>query len=232
MDVKDIQERIINLIQNTRVHNLNFVTPDHFLPHVFLLVSSLRERGFNLPIVLNVSGYQAKSLLKIADQYADIYLTDYKYADADLAEQLSKCKDYPQKALEAIVEMIKQKGFLSLDNEQDPATARVGVLVRHLILPGFIENSQQALTSLFLEFGPQLPLSLMSQYWPVCDHEQQNLNRFLTKDEFYQVYDHALELGFENLYVQFPEEENICSQSSSQFLPDFTSIDPFGLKSC
>lgn len=232
METQDILERIIGLIQKTRVHNLNFVTPDHFFPHVFLLVSLVRERGFNLPIVFNLSGYQSRSLLKIADQYADIYLTDYKYADDDLAAQLSKCKDYPQKALEAIVEMIKQKGFLSIDNDQNPAIAYEGVIVRHLILPGFTENSQQALTSLFLEFGRQLPISLMSQYWPVCNHDQQHLNRFLTKDEFYQVYDHALELGFENLYVQFPEEDNIWGQSSSQFLPDFTSSTPFGLKGC
>jgi len=166
----------------------------------------------------------------MADEYADIYLTDYKYADADLAQQLSKCKDYPQKALEAIFEMIKQKGFLSLKSDEDPAVAHEGVLIRHLILPGFIENSIQSLTSLFLEFGRQLPLSLMSQYWPVCDHEQHHLNRFLTKDEFYQVYDHALELGFENLFVQFPEEDCISGLSSSRFLPDFTSSEPFGDK--
>lgn len=230
MKTQDILANIIGLIRKTRAHNLNFVTPDHFFPHVFLLVSSLRERGFNLPIVLNLSGYQSKSLLKMAGEYADVYLADYKYADADLAQQLSKCKDYPQKALEAIFEMIKQKGFLSVKNIEDPAIAHEGVLVRHLILPGFIENSRQALTSLFLEFGRQLPLSLMSQYWPVCDHDQQHLNRFLTKDEFYQVYDHALELGFENLFVQFPEEGRISGLSSSRFLPDFTASEPFGLK--
>ena len=166
----------------------------------------------------------------MAGEYADIYLTDFKYADADLAQQLSKCKDYPQKALEAIFEMIKQKGFLSIKNDEDPAVAHEGVLIRHLILPGFIENSIQALTSLFLEFGPKLPLSLMSQYWPVCDHDQPQLNCFLTRDEFYQVYDHALELGFEDLFVQFPEEMEISGQPSSRFRPDFSASEPFGDK--
>ena len=99
-----------------------------------------------------------------------------------------------------------------------------------MILPGHTENSINALTSLFLEFGKALPLSLMSQYWPVCNHDQHNLNRSLTKDEFYQVYNHALELGFENLFVQFPEEDCICGLSSSRFLPDFTLSKPFGDK--
>jgi len=226
MKMSDLLREVVKLIQVKQVHNINFVTPDHFFPHIFLLVSFLRLKGFQLPMVYNLSGYQSKSSLKKAEDYVDIYLSDYKYGDPDLALQLSKCRDYPQTALEAIVEMVKQKGFLSLDNKE-PAIARQGVLVRHLILPGYVENSIQALTTLFLEFGPQLPLSLMSQYWPVLYHPEMKLNRFLSRAEFDRVYGHTLDLGFENLFVQFPEKDRDLKEPSSRFLPDFSCDDPF-----
>lgn len=230
MDLHDLSEGIVKLIKTNRVHNINFVTPDHFLPHVLMLVASLRGKGFRLPVVFNLSGYQSPSSLKMSEQYADIYLVDYKYAEAGLALRLSTCRDYPRTALEAIAEMVKQKGFLAVDNNQDPAVAHKGVLVRHLILPGFIENSIQALTTLFLEFGRGLPLSLMSQYWPVLHQREPSLNRFVTALEFERVYNHALELGFENMFVQFPEENHASGAQASRFLPDFNLKAPFGGK--
>ncbi len=101
----------------------------------------------------------------------DIYLPDFKYADPRLAAKLSRCLDYPTVALEAIALMARQKGFLdTCGSEEVPAVASKGLLVRHLILPGFVENSIEALTTLFIEFGPRLPISLMSQYHPVVRH--------------------------------------------------------------
>lgn len=214
------------MIDEFRVHNINFVTPDHFYPYTFRLVEQLRENGYNLPILYNCSGYQSVGLLKTAEKYADIYMPDYKYSDSEIAKKLSRCKDYPQKALEAIAEMVRQKGFLDLSSG-DNKVASKGVLVRHLILPGKIENSIHALDSLFLEFGPLLPLSLMSQYHPVLRHEDPDMNRFLTVNEFDAVYSHALDLGFKNMFVQFPAGYDSMPEEQSDFLPDFNRKSPF-----
>jgi putative pyruvate formate lyase activating enzyme len=165
-------------------------------------------------------------MLRITEDHADIYLPDFKYSDPHLANNLSGCKDYPDAALLAITEMIRQKGFLdSLGDPKKPA--QKGVLVRHLILPGKIMNSINALTTLFLEVGPELPLSLMSQYQPVVQFEDKTLNQTLTEEEFNRAYSHALELGFKNMFVQFPEGSPLDQTEPLPFLPDFRKRQPF-----
>ena len=224
--IKELISKLEYMINAQHVHNINFVTPDHFFPHVFCLVALLRRRGYDLPIVYNLSGYQSVEMLKIAKRYSDIYLPDFKYADASLAGELSGCTDYPQIALDAIVEMVRQKGFLDFFSN-GTGLAEKGVLVRHMILPGKIDNSINALTSLFLEFGKELPLSLMSQYHPVLPQKDPNLNRFITKEEFDKVYSHANDLGFIHLYVQFPDKNRMDERAKHLFLPDFRQPDPF-----
>ena len=217
---------VIYMIDHDHVQNINFVTPDHFFPYTFLLVKHLRDKNYPIPVVYNLSGYQSLNMLRIAEDYSDIYLPDFKYSDPHVSNNLSGCKDYPDIALQAIMEMIRQKGFL--DSFQDPERpAKKGVLVRHLILPGMIMNSINALTMLFLEFGPELPLSLMSQYQPIFQLDDTAMNRPLLKEEFDKVYSHALELGFENMFVQFPEETPSNQTESLLFLPDFRKKEPF-----
>jgi putative pyruvate formate lyase activating enzyme len=224
IEVAGLLAKVEEMIIRAHVHNVNFVTPDHFFPYVFELVALLRSKGYDLPVVFNLSGYQSVNLLKSAEAYVDIYLPDFKYADRELAKKFSRCHDYPDVALAALSEMISQKGFLdSLD--QRHALAKRGVLVRHLILPGHVENSINALTTLFVEFGSELPLSLMSQYVPVTLQDAESLNRYLTEEEFNQVYSHALDLGFEHLFVQFPGQESLDTKPS--FLPDFRLDKPF-----
>ena len=213
------------MIRLHRVHNINMVTPDHFFPHVLELVSLLGREAGNLPIVFNVSGYQSVDMLKEAEKSVHIYLPDFKYADAALAKALSFAPDYTVVALNAIDEMVRQKGFLDA-TPSGRTPAGKGVLVRHLILPGKIQNSFDALTTLFVEFGAHLPLSLMSQYWPVLPQKDEALNRPLEEDEFLAVYRHALDLGFDHLYVQFPEKDR-PPISRQDFLPDFRLDQPF-----
>lgn len=226
MDLEELLARVEAMILKDGVHNVNFVTPDHFFPYAFHLISRLRERGHDLPMVFNLSGYQSVASIRLAHAFTDIYLPDYKYADRDLAARLSQCRDYPDAALAAIGEMIGRKGFLhSLENQDSPATT--GVLVRHLILPGYVENSLDALTTLFLEFGRSLPLSIMSQYCPVLHQDDENLNRPLRKEEFDLVYAHALDLGFEHLFIQVPEESVEGDSERAPFVPDFRLDRPF-----
>jgi len=217
ISVKKLAERLYQLIEEKKVHNINFVTPDHFIPHLILLIEMIKKR-YQIPIVFNVSGYQDVDLLKEIREYVDIYLPDFKYSDKRLAARLSSCPDYPKIALDAISEMIRQKGFV-----ETSSVAKRGVLVRHLILPGQIKNSIDALSMLFIEFGKELPISLMSQYKPVRRQKVESLNRQLRGEEFYQVYEHAISLGFKNMFVQFPEE----TKGDSEFLPDFTLSEPF-----
>ena len=224
--VDELFERVVGMIETYHVHNVNLVTPDHFFPHVFELVFLLRRQGYNLPVVYNLSGYQSISMLRIAESFADIYLPDFKYADSALSQRLSKCRDYPKKALEAVVEMVRQKGFLE-DIDASSHVAGKGVLVRHLILPGQVENSLDALTALFLEFGSGLPLSLMSQYHPVLSQKDKALNCSLTKDEFDRVFSHAGDLGFERLFVQLLDHTPAVKPQAVPFLPDFREKQPF-----
>jgi len=224
IELESLLAMVEDMILHRRVHNVNFVTPDHFFPYVFELVKLLRGKGYSLPMVFNLSGYQSVNLLQSAEEYADIYLPDFKYSDRNLAKRLSRCQDYPDVALAALSEMITQKGFLDCFDTGDPLAGK-GVLVRHLLLPGYVENSINALTTLFVEFGAELPLSLMSQYVPVTLQEAETLNRPLTEEEFNEVYSHSLDLGFQHLFVQFPEKA--ASDGKPPFLPDFRLDKPF-----
>ena len=140
--------------------------------------------------------------------------------------KLSKCRDYSEVALEAIGEMVKQKGFFDTFLKGSEIAIK-GVLVRHLILPGNAGNSMDALTSLFVEFGKGLPLSLMSQYQPIAQQKNEALNRLLSHEEFDKVYSHAMELGFKNLFIQFPEKGPKLQTARSPFVPDFQRAEPF-----
>ncbi|MFC1822778.1 radical SAM protein [Thermodesulfobacteriota bacterium] len=224
MQIHELFLLVVKMIKKDQVHNINLVTPDHFLPHAFELATRLCKEDYNLPVIYNLSGYQSIEMLRMAEEYVDIYLPDYKYADGSLAAQHSKAGDYPVVALEAIAEMVRQKGGLEIPQGQQ-APAKKGVLVRHLILPGKVENSLKALTTIFLEFGGTLPLSLMSQYHPIHPRQRGELNRLITSEEFKRVYEHALELGFEQLFVQFPDAEP--SQKASPYFPDFRQEEPF-----
>jgi putative pyruvate formate lyase activating enzyme len=223
--VPSIVARIRTLHQQQGIHNINFVTPDHFFPHTIAVVERLQTLGISLPVVYNVSGYQALSALRLIEPLADIYLPDFKYADASLAENLSRAPDYPEVALTAIAQMVRRKGFLDSCPAGDSAPARAGVLVRHLILPGHIENSLTALDMLYAEFGASLPVSLMAQYSPPRRFADGSpLNRTLTEDEYLLVLERALALGFKHLFAQDLQD---LIQGPRLFLPDFGRTRPF-----
>ncbi|RPH98069.1 MAG: 4Fe-4S cluster-binding domain-containing protein, partial [Calditrichaeota bacterium] len=190
LKANQVAERLVRLVDQRAIHNVNFVTPDHFLPHTIEIVEELRRRNIDLPILYNTSGYCKVSSLQLLEGIADMYLPDFKYSDAELAAELSQARDYPEIALAAIVEMVRQTGFLD-SFMHNRALASRGVLVRHLVLPGRVQNSIKALTMLFLEFGRDLPLSLMSQYWPARSIDQPEMNRRLRTQEFMQVSEHA-----------------------------------------
>jgi len=229
---EQVVDEINKLVYSHDIHNVNFVTPDHFFPHTIKIVELLREINISIPVLYNMSGYQKVESVKALEEYADIYMPDFKYADKNLAEQLSNAEDYPDRALESLIEMVRQKGFLdSFVEEKQIATK--GVLVRHLILPGQVQNSKDILTTLFLEFGNDIPISLMSQYYPTAMLMKNNkftkltyMKRRITLKEFEEVYEHATSLGFRNILVQFPQNFR-SKKDKTDFVPDFSKEKPF-----
>ncbi|OGX12241.1 MAG: hypothetical protein A2351_05050 [Omnitrophica bacterium RIFOXYB12_FULL_50_7] len=197
------------------VHNLNFVTPDHFWPHIQSLCRALREEGIKIPKLFNSSGYQRPERVEDYAQEMDIFLPDFKFAEPETAKMCMGDARYPEIALKALREMVKSKGFLEPWDTTGLLTAERGVLVRHLVLPGHVENSLRVLRLLHKEFGPGLPLSIMSQFRPVpgC-FQRKKFQRILSPEEYGQVLDLVGKLGFEKVYTQELKEE-------TDFLPDF-----------
>jgi putative pyruvate formate lyase activating enzyme len=203
------------------VHNLNFVTPDHFWPHIEALCTRLRAEDVSIPFLFNSSCYQLPSMISRYAALMDIFLPDFKFADPALARAVMRDERYPEIALESLRLMVAEKGFLDPFDPSGIQLARQGVLVRHLVLPGQVENSLRVLDLLREEFGRWLPLSLMSQYTPVPATESRPpFNRPLDPAEYQTALDHAQDLGFENFLIQ-PLE------TSNDFLPDFDRDNPF-----
>ncbi|MFA5168078.1 MAG: radical SAM protein [Candidatus Omnitrophota bacterium] len=197
------------------VHNLNFVTPDHFWPHIQSLCRALWEEGIKVPRIFNCSGYQKPERVEEYAQEMDVFLPDFKFAEPEFAKMCMGDARYPEIALEALREMVKFKGFLEPWDTTGLRTAGRGVLVRHLVLPGYIENSLKVLKLLHKEFGPGLPLSVMSQFRPTPDcFQREKLQRALSSGEYGQILDLVEKLGFEKVYTQEFGEE-------ADFLPDF-----------
>ena len=205
----------------TGVHNLNFVTPDHFWPHIEQLCRRLRAEGETLPFLFNSSGYQAPDMVPLYAEWMDIFMPDFKFADPELALACMRDRHYPEITLEALRRMVAAKGFLEPWDPEGGALARRGVLVRHLVLPGYVENSLAVLRLLRAEFGPLLPLSVMSQFRPVdlCI-ERQQLDRTVSAVEYERVCNQVVELGFRNVFLQ-------PHSGDPDFLPDFKRDEPF-----
>ncbi len=196
-------------------HNINLVTADHYIP---LIADALREakaQGFKLPFVFNCSGYETVESLKILEGLADIYLTDFKYAENELAKAFSNAEDYPEVAREALSEMFRQRPVLEYDEN---GMLKKGVIVRNLLLPKHVMNSKKVLRYLNETYGDRILISIMSQYTP-GDHipdEYPELERRVNRAEYERLTDYALKLGIENAFIQD------ISSAGSSFIPEFT----------
>jgi putative pyruvate formate lyase activating enzyme len=185
---------------------------------VKIIIEALRTEGYTPVFVYNSNGYENVEQITELEKYIDIYLPDFKYADNGLAFKLSKAKDYREIALKAIKEMYRQKGSTLIMNEN--GYAEKGLIVRHLVLPGYIENSLSVLNDL-ADISTSIPISLMSQYWPTPSMvNKPDLNRTLREDEYLLVCSELEQLGFYKGWVQELE-------SNTHYRPDFDLINPF-----
>ena len=173
------------------VHNIEFVTPTHYIDAI---LNSFEYYKPNIPIVYNSSGYDSVKSLKRLDGIVDIYLPDFKYSDNALAKRLSSCPDYVETAISAINEMIRQTGDMNVEN----GLMKRGVIIRHLVLPSHTKNSVGVLELIRENFGTDIPVSLMSQYFPAGKAEDYpDLNRRITSREYNKVLDKLYALGLD-----------------------------------
>ena len=155
--LRDIFLRLID----DGVQNINLVTPTHFLPTILPALSP----KLPVPVVYNCGGYESVETLRQLEGLVDVYLPDYKYADATLAQRLSRAADYPEIAAAAIAEMYRQTGPFQI--EDDALVS--GVLIRHLLLPGALDNTLDVISWVGAHFTPgQVLFSLMRQYTPTA----------------------------------------------------------------
>jgi len=175
--------------------NINLVSASHFAPAV---CESLKG-GLPVPVILNSSGYERVETLRMFEGLVDVYLPDFKYALKETAEKYSAAPDYPEAAKKAIREMCRQAGRVPIDEN---GNIQKGVIIRHLVLPGQVENSMRVLETIADEF-PDAWVSLMAQYVPMGKaNEYPEINRPIKQEEYDEVVDYMMNLGFEDGFMQ------------------------------
>jgi putative pyruvate formate lyase activating enzyme len=204
-------------LQQQGAHNINFVSPSHMIFHMADTIKIARAGGLNIPVVYNSNGYDSVEVLRQIRGLVDIYLPDIKYLENDLGKLYSAADDYADIVPGVLLEMFSQAGELKTDRK---GIAVSGLLVRHLVLPGHTENSRRCLR-LLADISPDIHVSIMSQYSPQYKADSfATINRTLTKGEYDEITDYALDLGLENAFIQKLESRNL-------YLPDFDHEDPF-----
>ena len=182
-------------LQAAGCHNINFVTPEHVVPQILEALVLAVEAGLRLPLVYNTSAYDSMESLRLLDGVVDIYMPDFKLWDSALALQYLKAKDYPTAARLAIAEMHRQVGPLKFDEE---GLAKRGVLVRHLIMPGMVDQTRHILEFLAAKISPDTYVNIMAQYHPagkVSPLKYPGINRSVTSEEYHEAVQIARNAG-------------------------------------
>lgn len=189
---------IMMMLQNAGCHNINLVTPTHQVAQILKAIYIARESGLNIPVVYNCGGYEAIETLQILDGVIDIYMPDFKYADEKYAFKYSKVKNYPQVAKDALKEMHRQVGDLLIDEEQGIALR--GLLVRHLVLPNNIAQTEEVVKFIADNISKDTYINIMDQYRPCYKaDEYPELNRRITNKEFQEAIETALKYGLKRI---------------------------------
>ena len=199
-------------LQEQGANNINLVTPSHYYMQIKEALLLVKEK-LHIPVIANTSSYDSVEVLKELEGLIDIYLADYKYVSSALAEKYSHAVDYPQVAAEALNEMFRQVGEPEFDER---GMMKRGMIIRHLLLPGCLEDSQSVLKFLYETFGASVFISIMNQYTPLAHVEKYpEINRRVTDEEYEEIVDYAIELGIENGFIQEGET------AEESFIPAF-----------
>ncbi len=206
-------------LQSQGAHNVNLVTGTHFVPTIAEGLLIAKEKGLEIPVVYNSSGYELAETLKLLDGLVDVYLPDMKYVSSELSGRYSAAPDYFERAREALAEMVRQVGE---PVPGEDGMLKRGVIVRHLILPGQVKDSKKVLRYLYETYGDRIYISIMNQYTPfghVGDFPE--LQRTVSPEEYARVLSFAERLGISRGFTQ---EGSAAAES---FIPEF---DGRGLK--
>ena len=201
-------------LENQRANNINLVTPTHFVPQIIRAVRIARERGLTVPILYNTGSYETEETVRSLEGTVDIFLPDLKFMDPDISARYAKAPDYFEVAAKAIRGMVEIAGPPTFDER---GMMQRGVIVRHMVLPGYTKDSKRIIRHLHETFGEKIYVSIMNQYTPMpgIGDEFPELARRVTKREYGRVVDYALELGMENVFIQ----EGPTAEES--FIPKF-----------
>ncbi len=210
---------MIDLQDNRNCHNINFVSPSHFVPQILEALNMAISQGLKIPLIYNSNGYDEIDTLKQLDGVIDIYLPDLKYASDENAKKYSGITAYVSTARTALKEMYRQVGLLKMDSKE---IAKTGLIVRHLVLPNDIAGTKECLDWIARELSSEVTISLMAQYFPSnMANEFPELNRSLETGEYYEALKTLKELGFCNALYQETRAAHI-------YKPNFNNKeDPF-----
>jgi len=187
-------------LQNLSCHNINLVTPTHVMPQILKALRIAIEKGLNIPLVYNTSGYELPEMIELLDEIVDIYLVDMRYADEKLSNKYSLAPAYPYFNKEAVKEMHRQVGDAKFD-END--IMQRGLIVRHLVLPGNISGTEEIMQFIANGISPDTYISLMSQYHPYHKAiEYPEISREITQEEYQEALDCMKKFGLENGWIQ------------------------------
>lgn len=198
-------------LQDNGAHNINLVTPTHFVPHIIEAVRCARETGLDIPIVYNTSGYEKKETIALLRDTVDIFLTDFKYISPSTAKIYSNAENYVVSAKEALSEMVKIAPAPIIEN----GIMKKGVIVRVLLLPDHLIETKMIIKYLYETYGDNIYISLMNQYTPIRKHSYENLNRTVTDYEYKSLIDYAIHSGITNAFIQHGET------AKESFIPAF-----------
>lgn len=184
-------------LQNRKAHNINLVTPSHFVHLICKAIYIARQKGLTIPICYNTSSYDKAEVIEFLKDYVDIYLADLKYADNDLAKRYSGVADYFEVATKAILKMQETKGPLTLQNN----LATKGLIIRHLVLPNNIDNSKRVLDWV-VNYIENPIISLMRQYFPAYKaFDYPEISKKLISRQWNEILEYAYKLGIDG-YIQ------------------------------
>lgn len=211
----DLAKQMIKF-QKMGLNSVGWVTPAHFIPGLLKSAMIAHRQKFSLPIVYNTSSYERTSTIKLAEDVVDIYLADLRYSSDDIAKEYSQINNYTEISHRAIEEMYRQVGAFD-------ETKQRGLIIRLLVLPNNQAGIWESLCFIALELSKNIPISIMSQYQPVNRvNLYPQLNRTITKKEYYEALRMARELGFSTIYAQRIDHR-------ISYLPDFNNWKkPFG----
>lgn len=211
VETKQLAEIFLKL-QSQGANNINLVTPSHYYPQIKEALSLVKGE-LRIPVISNTSSYESVESLREMEGELDIFLADYKYESAKLAKRYSYAADYPEVAKQALAEMFRQTGEPVFDAR---GMMQRGMIIRHLLLPGCLEDSKAAIRYLYETFGDSVYLSIMNQYTPLPHVKKYpELDRRVSEEEYEELIDFALELGVENAFIQEGET------AEESFIPEF-----------